>query len=64
MFVNDVIIMERKCIKYKDIILVYDVLCDNYCLGYFKRLDVKYLVSIICILIGFFSYDSKIKSFR
>lgn len=64
MFVNDVIIMERKCIKYKDIILVYDVLCDNYCLGYFKRLDVKYLVSIICILIGFFSYDSKIKSLR
>ncbi|XP_052717815.1 uncharacterized protein LOC128189998 [Crassostrea angulata] len=63
-FVNDAIITERKRTKYKDIIPVYDASRDNHCLGYFKRPDVKHLVSITCTPTGSFSYDSKIKSPR
>lgn len=63
-FVNDAIITERKRTKYKDIIPVYDASRDNHCLGYFKRPDVKHLVSITCTPTGSFGYDSKIKSPR
>ncbi|XP_078331803.1 uncharacterized protein LOC111112115 [Crassostrea virginica] len=63
-FVNDAIITEKKRTKYKDIIPVYDATHDTHCLGYFRRPDVRHLVSITCTPTGCFSYDSKIKSPR
>ncbi|XP_061167020.1 uncharacterized protein LOC133175901 [Saccostrea echinata] len=63
-FVNDAIITERKRTKYKDIIPVYNASNDRHCLGYFKRPDVKHLISITCTPTGSFSFDSKFKNPR
>ncbi|XP_046333283.1 uncharacterized protein LOC124116101 isoform X2 [Haliotis rufescens] len=47
-FVNDGIITERRRTKYKDIIPPYDATEDQHSKGYFKRPDIKRLVTVTC----------------
>ncbi|XP_067687659.1 uncharacterized protein [Haliotis asinina] len=47
-FVNDGIITERRRTKYKDIIPPYDAMEDRHSRGYFKRPDIKRLVTLTC----------------
>ncbi|XP_064644663.1 uncharacterized protein LOC135498338 [Lineus longissimus] len=49
-FVNDAIITERRRTKYKDIIPKYDAANDADSRHYFKRRDVKDLLSVTCSL--------------